>query len=147
MHCPAYRAAYAEFLKTDFPRIPWPATPDMFWDVSTKGEQLRKLHLMDPAAIGDAPYPFTGAGDNRVNTPRFSDGHIWINKTQHFASVPDVAWEFYIGGYQPAQKWLKDRKGRTLGFEDVKHYQRILKILSETNRIMHTITMDLTAAQ
>jgi len=55
----------------------------------------------------------------------------------------DVSWAFYVGGYQPAQKWLKDRKGRALGFEDVKHYQRILKILAETDRIMRTITMTL----
>ncbi len=54
-----------------------------------------------------------------------------------------MSWAFYIGGYQPAQKWLKDRKGRTLDFEDVQHYQRILKILAETNRIMKTINLPL----
>ncbi|MCZ8140969.1 MAG: DNA methyltransferase [Acetobacteraceae bacterium] len=143
LHCPAYRATYTEFLKIDFPRIPWPASPDEFWDISAKGTQLRKLHLMDPATIGPTPYPFMGEGDNLVDKPDFRDGKVWINKTQYFDAAPKISWDFYIGGYQPAQKWLKDRKGRALSFDDVKHYQRILKILAETDRIMKTITMTL----
>ncbi|WP_227287457.1 type ISP restriction/modification enzyme [Boseongicola sp. H5] len=145
LHCPAYRETFAEFLKIDFPRIPWPTSPDEFWDVSAKGTDLRKLHLMDPATIGQTPYPFTGDGDNVVDKPSYADGKVWINKTQYFDNAPEVSWGFYIGGYQPAQKWLKDRKGRALTFDDVKHYQRILKILAETDRIMKTITMDLSA--
>tara|TARA_R110002124_G_scaffold247440_1_gene412517 strand:+ start:5930 stop:9061 length:3132 start_codon:yes stop_codon:yes gene_type:complete len=141
LHCPAYRDTYAEFLKIDFPRIPWPATPDAFWDIAEKGNVLRKLHLMDPAAVGKAPYPFKGEGDGMVDKPELKDGHVWINETQYFADIPPVSWEFYIGGYQPAQKWLKDRKGRALSFDDVRHYQSILKILSETDRIMQTIEM------
>jgi hypothetical protein len=143
LHCPAYRETYAEFLKIDFPRIPWPATPDEFWDVSAKGTELRNLHLMDPAAIGQTPFPFIGGGDNVVDKPRFEDGRVWINGTQYFDGAPEVSWGFYIGGYQPAQKWLKDRKGRALTFDDVKHYQRILKILAETDRIMGLISMDI----
>jgi hypothetical protein len=143
LHCPAYRATYAEFLKIDFPRIPWPASPDEFWDVSTKGTQLRKLHQMDPATIGPTPYSFKGEGNAVVDKPRFEDGKVWINATQYFDAAPAVSWTFYIGGYQPAQKWLKDRKGRALNLDDVKHYRNILKILSETDRIMQTITMEL----
>ena len=143
LHCPAYRDTYAEFLKIDFPRIPWPATPDEFWDISAKGSELRKLHLMDPATVGRAPYGFKGEGEGTVDKPRYEDGKVWINATQYFDAAPPVSWTFYIGGYQPAQKWLKDRKGRQLSFEDVKHYQSILKILSETDRIMQTITMEL----
>lgn len=145
LHCPAYRATYAEFLKIDFPRIPWPALPDVFWDVSDRGGALRRLHLMDPAAIGDTPFPFKGEGDNTVGKPEFKEGRVWINETQYFDAAPSVSWELYIGGYQPAQKWLKDRKGRALTFDDVRHYQRILKILAETNRIMQTIDMPLTS--
>jgi len=143
LHCPAYRETYAEFLKIDFPRIPWPATPEEFWDISGKGETLRKLHLMDAATIGQTPFLFTGQGDNVVDKPEYREGRVWINKGKYFADVPEVAWTFYIGGYQPAQKWLKDRKGRELSFDDVKHYQKIIKILSETDRVMQTITMDL----
>ena len=137
LHCPAYRETYAEFLKIDFPRIPWPSSPEAFWDVSTKGTELRRLHLMEPDAIGETPFPFEGLeGDNVVNAPTFQDCKVWINAAQYFDNVPEVSWGLFIGGYQPAQKWLKDRKGRTLSFRDVKHYQRILKILSETDRIM-----------
>lgn len=141
LHCPAYRETYAEFLKIDFPRIPWPTNPDEFWGVSVNGTELRRLHLMEPAAIGETPYPFTGEGNNEVGKPRFEGGRVWINDSQYFADAPSVSWDFYIGGYQPAQKWLKDRKARALSFEDVKHFQRILKILSETDRIMKTIEM------
>ena len=73
--------------------------------------------------------------------------NVWINATQYFDNAPEVSWGFYIGGYQPAQKWLKDRKARALNLDDVKHYQRILKILSETDRIMATITMTLTTTE
>ena len=74
-----------------------------------------------------------------IEAPEFRDEKIWINKTQYFSEPPAVAWDFQIGGYEPAQKWLKDRRGRALLFSDVQHYQRILKVLSETNRIMQTL--------
>lgn len=146
LHCSAYRDTYAAFLKSDFPRIPWPTSPDEFWHVSAKGGELRRLHLMEPSSVGDTPFPFTGDGDNVVDTidkTAFRDGKVWINKTQYFADVPEIIWCFYIGGYQPAQKWLKDRKNRVLSFDDVKHYQRIIKVLTETDRIMADITMTL----
>ncbi|MDT8311919.1 MAG: type ISP restriction/modification enzyme, partial [Methylophaga sp.] len=143
LHCPAYRETYAEFLKIDFPRIPWPHTAEEFWTISAQGMHLRKLHLMESAAIGDTPYPFIGDGDNTVDKPVFKDDKVWINRHQYFNNAPAIAWDFYIGGYQPAQKWLKDRKGRPLNFDDVKHYQRILKILTETDRVMREITMTL----
>ncbi|MCI5046715.1 MAG: N-6 DNA methylase [Aquisalinus sp.] len=153
LHCPAYREKYAEFLKVDFPRIPYPPSPEIFADVSAKGTQLRHLHLMDNAAIGEAPYTFDGPppdeeNDCVVGTPEYREvtktrGSVYINETQFFADVPLIAWEFYIGGYQPARKWLKDRKGRGLSFDDIQHYQKIIKILSETDRIMKTIDFPL----
>lgn len=136
LHTPAYRQKYADFLKTDFPRIPWPESPAAFWATSDLGGELRRLHLMDAAAVGTPSYPFTGDGDPKVDKPRFADSKVWINAHQSFEDVPEVAWSFYIGGYQPAQKWLKDRKGRTLSFDDIKHYQKIIKVLVETDRIM-----------
>ncbi|MBS1072508.1 N-6 DNA methylase [Gluconobacter cerinus] len=143
LHCPAYRETYAEYLKVDFPRIPWPASPDEFWDIVQKGRQLRCLHLMQPEAIGATPYPFTGEGDDIVDKVRFEGSRIWINDSQGFDDAPAATWEFWIGGYQPAQKWLKDRKGRELSIEDIHYYQRILKILSKTHQIMSTITITL----
>jgi type I restriction-modification system DNA methylase subunit len=143
LHAPDYRENFAEFLKIDFPRIPYPASPDVFRAVSERGEQLRRLHLMEPVAIGDTPYPYHGEGDDTVAVgyPKFEDGRVYINPDQYFEAVPPVAWTFPIGGYQPAQKWLKDRRGRGLSYEDVGHYQRILKILSETDRIMREIEL------
>ncbi|WP_270374911.1 type ISP restriction/modification enzyme [Marinicauda sp. Alg238-R41] len=141
LHSPDYRETFKEFLKVDFPRIPWPQSPDVFWSVAEKGGQLRRLHLMEPAALGETPYPFEGEGDGTVDKPKFEElgdgtGWVFINETQSFRNVPRIAWEFHIGGYQPARKWLKDRKGRALSFADLQHYQRIIKILAETGRIM-----------
>ena len=136
LHTPAYRQKYAEFLKTDFPRIPWPETPPAFWATSDLGGELRRLHLMEAEAVGVPAYPFTGDGNTVVDKPRFADGNVWINAHQGFEGVPEVAWNLYIGGYQPAQKWLKDRKGRTLTFDDIKHYQKIIKVLVETQNLM-----------
>lgn len=148
LHCPAYRETYAEFLKIDFPRVPYPSSPEAFWDISAKGTQLRRLHLMEADVIGETPYPYAGEGDDVVakGYPKFDGretGTVLINKTQGFQNVPRLSWEFYIGGYQPAQKWLKDRRERELSMDDIRHYQRIIKILSETDRIMKTIEMDL----
>ena len=141
LHSPDYRATYAQFLKIDFPRIPYPASPEVFTHVADKGGQLRRLHLMEDSAIGDTPYPFLGNGDGEVVKPEFAAGKARINRDQWFADVPESAWNFHIGGYQPAQKWLKDRKGRALSFDDVRHYQKIIKILVETDRIMKEIVL------
>jgi len=148
LHSPDYRRTFAEFLKIDFPRIPYPSSPQVFRHVSEKGEQLRRLHLMEPAAVGDAPYPYEGDGDDVVAAgyPKWVGGKVQINKDQYFSGVPKLAWEFHIGGYQPAQKWLKDRRGRSLSFEDITHYQRIVKILRETDRIMKQIELPLDQA-
>lgn len=100
---------------------------------------------MEDAAIGETPFSFEGEGDSVVDKPRFDGGpdwgKVWINNTQGFAGVSETAWSFHIGGYQPAQKWLKDRKGRTLNWDDVRHYQKIIKILGETDRVMGEIEL------
>ena len=145
LNAPVYRETFAEFLKVDFPRIPYPPSPEVFRHVSDKGEQLRRLHLMEPAAIGDTPYPYHGNGEDIVASgyPKFEGGKVRINGDQYFDDVPEVAWTFHIGGYQPAQKWLKDRRGRSLSFDDITHYQRIVKILAESDRIMKEIELPL----
>lgn len=143
LHCSTYREFYREFLKIDFPRIPYPTSPESFWNIASKGYQLRHLHLMEVNAIGETPYPFDGEGDSIVEKPMYKEGVVFINETQFFDNVSMTAWEFQIGGYKPAQKWLKDRIGRELSFEDILHYQKIIKILSETDRIMKIIDMPL----
>ncbi|MCY4531541.1 MAG: hypothetical protein OXC84_04325 [Gammaproteobacteria bacterium] len=104
LHSPSYRHAYAEFLRLDFPRFPWPSSSEQFWNVSNYGASLRELHVMDQKAIGDTPFGFIGDGETVVLEQRFEDGAVWINETQRFEDVPKVAWETYVGGYPPAQK-------------------------------------------
>ena len=138
LHSPNYRAKYKEFLKIDFPRIPYPENKEEYHRLADLGSQLRRLHLMQ-----DVPTPqhakFDNPGSNIVDKPEYKDGCVWINKEQCFADVPEKAWNFYIGGYQPAQKWLKDRRGRTLTFDDITHYRNIVAVLLETDRLMKEI--------
>lgn len=79
----------------------------------------------------------------RPSTGSGRTGRVYVNKDQYFADVPEIAWGFHIGGYQPAQKWLKDRRGRCLSWDDIGHYQKIVKILVETDRIMKEIELPL----
>jgi predicted helicase len=139
LHSPTYRKKFAEFLKQDFPRIPYPKTKEMFWDLVPLGEKLRKLHLMEDSSVEDTITTFPVAGDNVVEKIKHEDGNVYINAEQFFGEVSDSAWNFYIGGYQPAQKWLKDRKNKTLSSDDIMHYQKIIKVLSETGKIMEKI--------
>ena len=138
LHSPSYRERYKEFLKIDFPRIPYPTNWEKYRDLVEKGEELRLLHLMEdlPSKTG---ITFPVAGSLQVDCYRWQDNRVYINADQYFEDVPESAWNFYIGGYQPAQKWLKDRKGLTLSFEDVRHYQHIIYVLQQTERIMREI--------
>lgn len=144
LHSPLYREKYKEFLKVDFPRIPYPKNADEFEHFKECGHQLRELHLM--RNVPKSKVTFDVIGNNKVESirpiPNKDDGYsysIYINDTQYFAPVPTVAWEMYIGGYQPAQKWLKDRKGRVLSTEEIEHYEKIIRVLLETKRIMDSI--------
>ena len=138
LHSPGYRERYKEFLKIDFPRIPYPTDKEKYRDLVEKGKELRHLHLMEdlPHSTGVS---FPVGGTLQVDCYRWEQNRVYINTEQYFEGVPESAWNFYIGGYQPAQKWLKDRKGMTLTFEDVKHYQRIIYVLRQTERIMKEI--------
>lgn len=144
LHAPGYRARYADFLKRDFPCVPLPPSRATFDALATLGQRLIDLHLMR-AAAPDQP-GFAVAGRNLVDAPAFVPdastptlGRVRLNATQYFDAVPAVAWTFPIGGYQPAQKWLKDRKGRTLDFDDLAHYRRMIAALAETARIQPRI--------
>lgn len=138
LHSPGYREKYKEFLKTDFPRVPVPTQAE-FDRLVPLGRELRQLHLMESPLLDsyDTIYPVAGA--DVVEKVKYEDGKVWINEQQYFGNVPETAWNFYIGGYQPAQKWLKDRKGRKLSSDDLDHYQKIIKILVETNKIIGQI--------
>ena len=139
LHSPTYRETYKEFLKIDFPRVPYPKDSNTFWQLVQIGGELRQIHLLESPTTEKYITQYPEDGDNIVTKPTYKNGSVYINDTQYFANVPEVAWNFYIGGYQPAQKWLKDRKDRELSTDDIFHYQKIIVALSETDRIMKEI--------
>ena len=150
LHSPTYREKYKEFLKIDFPKIPYPKDTKTFWELVELGSQIREIHLLESETVEEFITESNIDGDCVVSKPRFEIspdriqnpvrvGMVWINETQYFENVPEVAWNFYIGGYQPAQKWLKDRQERKLEFDDIAHYQKIIVALRETDRLMKEI--------
>jgi predicted helicase len=150
LHSPSYREKYNEFLKIDFPRVSYPKDKNTFWKLVKLGGEMRQIHLLESSKVEDYITTYPKDGSNTVTTKvakkdweLFDEdkklGRIWINEEQYFDNIPLTAWEFHIGGYQPAQKWLKDRKERTLEFDDILHYQKIIVALSETDRLMKEI--------
>jgi predicted helicase len=152
LHSPSYRNKFKEFLKIDFPKVPYPKDQETFWKFVELGGKLRQLHLLESEKVEQFITTYPQDGDNVVRrkysksspgwelTDEESEiGRVWINDEQYFDLVPKKAWEFYIGVYQPAQQWLKDRKERQLSLEDIMHYQKIIVALTETDRLMKEI--------
>lgn len=139
LHSSKYREKFKEFLKIDFPKIPYPESADYFFEVGALGKQIREIHLLESPKVNQFITSYLIAGNNEVEKTEYKDNKVYINRTQYFDNVPQAAWEFYIGGYQPSQKWLKDRRGRILSFEDLMHYQKIIVALTETHNLMKQI--------
>lgn len=143
LHSPAYRRRYEDFLKSDFPHIPLIGERALFFALVALGKRLTSLHLME-LEEDDAP-AFPKIGDNRVENARFAPpkngapSRVFINCDQYFEDVKLEVWSFTIGGYRPAEKWLKDRKGRVLTDDDIDHYRHILSALAGTERVMDEI--------
>jgi predicted helicase len=165
-HSPTYRTRYAEFLKIDFPRVPLTSNDRLFRQLAAYGEELVALHLMKSSKLDNTITQYEDRGGSQVvdaGHPKFvchserseesrsfaplhsaqddtKVGDVIINKKgDRFSGVPENVWNFYVGGYQVCQKWLKDRKGRTLSDEDILHYQRIVVALQETIGLMAKI--------
>ncbi|RPH28498.1 MAG: DNA methyltransferase [Bacteroidales bacterium] len=139
LHSPTYREKYKEFLKIDFPRVPYPKDKVTFWKLVKLGGEIRQIHLLESPIVEKYITQYPIDGNNVVSKPNYQNSRVYINDTQYFDNVPEIVWNFYIGGYQPAQKWLKDRKDRKLEFDDILHYQKIIVALSETGRLMKEI--------
>jgi len=163
LHSPAYRTRYAQFLKIDFPRLPLTADITVFQSLCNVGSELVGLHLLESPLLKDSTvkYPISGTNIVEKGHPRFHprgapeptmgiplpSGRVYINKgdvgskvaAQYFEGVSSEVWDFHIGGYQVCEKWLKDRRGRVLKYDDLSHYQRIVVALNETIRIMSEI--------
>jgi hypothetical protein len=136
-----YRCRYAEFLKTDFPRLPLTSKLQLFKELSSFGKELSEIHLMESVKLSRFITKFIGAIGSSVEKITFSNNTVWIDKrnTTGFSGIPESIWTISIGGFQVCEKWLKDRKGRTLSADDIAHYQKIVVALSETIRIMKEI--------
>ena len=142
-HAPTYRSRYAEFLKGDFPRLPLTRDVALFRSLCALGKELVALHLMEQLPKLETRYP--EAGDNTVDAVRYTEpgngvhGRAWINQTQYFDNVSPEVWSYHIGGYQVCQKWLKDRKGRQLSYDDLTHYRGIVAALARTIELQAAI--------
>ena len=143
LHSPEYRRRYADFLKSDFPRVPITGKRSLFAALVKQGSRLTSLHLME--SEGDDLPSYPRSGSDRVDGVRYTPpkgdvlGRVFINAAQYFEGVAPETWEFTIGGYRPAEKWLKDRKNRELSYDDIVHYRRICGALAETPPIMACI--------
>ncbi len=140
-HCPAYRSRYAQFLKADFPRVPLTSDAGIFRSLCGLGKELATLHLLKATERSSVTYPERGSDVVEKGFPVYvaTNEQVQINANQHFANVTKDVWAFQVGGYQVAEKWLKDRRGRKLEYADVETYQKIIHALSETIRIMKEI--------
>jgi predicted helicase len=140
-HSPQYRQRYAEFLKTEFPRLPLTGNLTLFRALARLGEELVALHLLESPKLDKPLSTYIGPKNHEVEKSSYSRDTVWIDKAQTcgFRGVPEVVWNFDIGGYPVCEKWLKDRKGRTLSKDDIAHYQKIVAALSETIRLMQEI--------
>lgn len=141
LHSQNYRDTYEEFLKSNFPRIPFNLDKESFWKLVLLGSNLRSLHLLNSLKFNEFVTTFSKSGSNIIENkyPIYQDEKVYINESQYFGGIPLQAWDSCIGGYQPAQKWLKDRRGQQLSSDDINHYQKIIVALSETDRIMKEI--------
>ncbi|NEP60037.1 MAG: N-6 DNA methylase [Symploca sp. SIO2G7] len=142
-HSPTYRQRYAEFLKIDFPRLPLTSNDHLFQALGKKGEELVELHLIKSPKLNQIITKYPVSGDNAVTqvTYKPSQQRVYINKQQYFEGIASDVWTFKIGGYQVLDKWLKDRKKakRSLSFDDILHYQRVVVALKETIQLMTEI--------
>lgn len=141
LHSPRYRQRYRELLRLGFPRIPYPDGKEQFEELRALGCQLRSLHLLEllPQGMNDLGVVYLGEGDDVVKQPQWRDGAVWINPEKRFQGIAEEEWKYYIGGYQPLQKWLQYREGRQLSSDDVIHYERMAYAVRQTLWLMQQI--------
>ncbi|MCL4550818.1 MAG: hypothetical protein M1495_19875 [Bacteroidetes bacterium] len=139
-----YRTKYVEFLKMDFPRVPFTKDYKLFIKLGKLGEKLADLHLLKSKELDKTKINFSPKGSDKVEKLRFDsaqrgNGKVWINKEQYFDNVPEKVWQYQVGGYQVCEKWLKDRKERTLTLEEIQTYCKIVTALSKTIELQNEI--------
>ena len=143
LYAPAYRAKYAEFLKMDFPRVPFTSDAKLFKKLAALGEKLVALHLLNSPDLNPPACRFEGDGSNRVEKTGLrhvaGEERVYINAAQYFAPVPEAVWAYQVGGYQVCEKWLKDCQERRLELNDITAYCRIVTALGLTMALQQQI--------
>ncbi|GIK49583.1 MAG: hypothetical protein BroJett013_22800 [Alphaproteobacteria bacterium] len=139
LHSTSYLDTFAEFLRINFPRIPYPRGGEQFRRIAALGSEMRAVHFLRHPNVQLVTTRFPVPGRAVVQRPRFSEGRVLINETQYFDGVSESAWSFPVGGFQPAQKWLKDREGRALTLDELRHWQKIVAAIGETERVVREI--------
>jgi predicted helicase len=139
LHSNIYRAKYAEFLKIDFPRVPFTKDYKLFKKMGEYGEKLVDLHLLKSLDLDSPIAKFQGKGDYRVEKVRYEKGKVFINNDQYFEGIAPEIWKYQIGGYKVCEKWLKDRKGRILSLDEIKHYCKVVTAIQKTTEIQKVI--------
>src|ERR1035437_6073215 len=139
LYSKTYRTKYAQFLKIDFPYIPFPKNYKLFNTLAKLGNQLAGFHLLKAKELEKIAQIFSIKGNNEVEKLKYESEKVWINQTQYFNNVKEEVWQYQVGGYQVCEKWLKDRKGRTLTYEEIKTYSKIVTALSKTIELQSEI--------
>jgi predicted helicase len=134
LHSIIYREKYSEFLRVDFPRIPFTSDYELFIELGKLGQELAEIHLMKSPQLNQTFSRFEIEGDKLVKKVKYveTEKNVYINETQYFSNIDKEIWEYQIGGYQVMEKWLKDRKKRILSLEDIEHYIKIARALQLT---------------
>lgn len=138
LYSATYRQKGTAFLKTNF-LAPYPKDTVAFWKLVKLGGELRNIHLLRSPVVNKCIPRYPIEGSNKVSKVQYEKDKVHINNTQYFDNVPAVAWQFYIGNYQPAKEWLKDQENRELSVDDILHYQKIIVALMETDRLIRKI--------
>lgn len=144
LHSRLYRQTYHECLQEDFPTIPYPMSAEYFFQMAVLGSRIRKAHLLEGISPANNTAAFRIPGDNIVTKRKFEEtddgiGRVWINDTQYFDDIPTVAWEMIVAGYQPMDRWLKDRTGKRLTNDEINHYRKMVVALLQQEEAMSEI--------
>jgi predicted helicase len=128
-----YREKYAEFLKIDFPRIPFTSNYELFLEAAKLGEELAEHHLLKHKALNKPVVKYFGKGDSdKIERPVYNpdEERVYINEQRYFENITAAVWKYQIGGYQVMEKYLKDRKGREM--DDPGHYCKMATTIAKT---------------
>lgn len=136
-----YRENYQEFLKIDFPKIPFTKHYGLFEQVSQIGQRLADLHLLQSNELNTPICKFLGKGDNLIKKVEYKEAEekLYINEDQYFEKIPLKIWQYQIGSYQICEKWLKDRRKLALSYDDIIHYCKVVSAIQKTMEIQKQI--------